>query len=196
MLNEPVLILNRSWMPLQVANIKRSITLLFKGHAEVVCPETFRTFNFFQWKEVSTDQSPGKFITTPNFRMILPEVLVLRNFNRTIKRQLRFNRKNIIKRDNQTCQYCGKRLVLSECTLEHIVPVSKGGENSWDNVVIACTGCNKKKADKSLEQAGMKLIRPPAKPRASVSVMPEISTLKSTWHPFLGKKETAQYVTS
>jgi 5-methylcytosine-specific restriction endonuclease McrA len=186
MLDSPVLVLNRSWLPLQVANVRRTVTLLFKGHAEVVCPETFRTFGFEQWKSYSA-RAGGRFLHTPRYRIAVPEVMVLRNFNDVVRRRIRFNRRNIFQRDRNTCQYCGKVLPAKDLTLEHIRPVSKGGESSWENVVLACVPCNKRKRDLSLEQAGMRLLRAPGRPRNPVRVLPEIPRPRESWQPFLGR---------
>jgi 5-methylcytosine-specific restriction endonuclease McrA len=187
MLNEPVLVLNRSWLPMQLANVKRSMTLLFKGHAEVVCPETFRTYSFNAWKQQSRPAAQ-RCLHTPHFSIALPEVMVLRNFNRVVKRQLRFNRRNIFIRDENTCQYCGQRLPTRELTLEHICPVSRGGASDWENVVLACKSCNRKKANRTPQEAGMRLLREPRKPRGLSSPIPHMPEPRSAWTPFLGRR--------
>ncbi|MFW5856684.1 MAG: HNH endonuclease [Planctomycetota bacterium] len=186
MLNDPVLVLNRSWMPLQVANVRRVMTLLFRNHAHVVCPQTFRTFDFDTWI-VEGNAASERFLHTPRFRVGVPEVVVLRNFNRVVRRRIHFSRRNILDRDNHTCQYCGRRLPERELTLEHIEPVSKGGPTTWENVVLACRQCNRRKANRTPEEAGMPLLRPPRAPDQLYSTRPRIGTVRENWVPFLGE---------
>ena len=76
-----------------------------------------------------------------------------------------FNRRNLFIRDENICQYCGKRFSTDDLTVDHIIPRSKGGQSSWLNCVLACISCNRKKADYSLEKIGMSLIRSPFKPK-------------------------------
>ncbi len=184
MLDEPVLILNRSWIPLQIADVRRGIVLLYKGVAEVVCPRTFRTYDFARWVSASTgDDTP--YLQTPRFRLPVPEVLVLARFNRIVRRPIRFSRRNVLVRDNWTCQYCGRRFPERELTLEHVRPISRGGTNSWRNVVVACTACNKRKADRTPSQAGMRLLRTPREPRRLYTTRPQLRRVRATWEPFL-----------
>jgi 5-methylcytosine-specific restriction endonuclease McrA len=184
MLDEPVLVLNRSWLPLQVANVRRIMRLLYRHHAYVVCPRSFRTFDFESWKSQS-DELDGPFLHTPTFRIGVPEVVVLRKFNRTIRRHIRFSRKNIILRDQWTCQYCGRQFPERELTMEHVQPVSKGGPNTWENVVLACAQCNRHKANRTPAEAGMHLLREPRKPKVEFVTHPRLSTVRETWQPFL-----------
>ncbi|MFH0911519.1 MAG: HNH endonuclease [Planctomycetota bacterium] len=183
MLNEPVLILNRSWLPLQVGNVRRSILLLYKGVAEVVCPYTFQTFDFERWKQQSLFNA-DRSLATPYFRLRLPEVIVLTAFNTTIRRRIRFNRRNVMTRDNHTCQYCGRKLTDREITLEHVRPVSRGGDHTWENVVLACPMCNKRKGDRTPEQAGMRLLRMPRRPHALFATAPRVPRIRVAWQPF------------
>lgn len=192
MLDEPVLVLNRSWLPLQVASVRRCIALLYRSHAFVVCPDTYRTFDFDAWRQ-HTDvfHTEKPCIHSPSFRILLPEVMVLRNFNRTIRRRIRYNRRNIMARDEHTCQYCGKRLPESQLTLEHVLPVSKGGDDTWENVVAACRTCNNGKANRTPQEAGMKLLRPPRRPHQSYITTPVLPKVRPNWAPFLGQPVAA-----
>ena len=90
-----------------------------------------------------------------------PHVIRLTKFDRHRRQRVPLNRRNIYHRDANTCQYCGKRFPYSELSLDHVVPRSRGGADSWENLVCACTNCNSRKADKSLAQARMQLIRTP-----------------------------------
>jgi 5-methylcytosine-specific restriction endonuclease McrA len=91
-------------------------------------------------------------------------------------------RENIFKRDNYSCQYCGKRLTYKSGTIDHIIPQSKGGKHSWDNVVVACWPCNNKKDSKTLSEAGMFLLRKPYSPRWITLVLGSVdASLRASW---------------
>lgn len=96
----------------------------------------------------------------------LPSVLRLRKFiHRKYAQQVRFSRPNIYLRDDHTCQYCAKKFPTKELTLDHVMPVSRGGQHTWDNVVAACGKCNNKKGNRTPSEARMPLLRTPAKPK-------------------------------
>lgn len=86
-------------------------------------------------------------IHSPSYTMKVPAVIMLKDYWKP-KSMVRFNKKWVFLRDNYTCQYCGKELHAKECTLDHVVPISKGGKTVWHNVVTACQPCNQEKADK------------------------------------------------
>jgi 5-methylcytosine-specific restriction endonuclease McrA len=100
---------------------------------------------------------------------------------------VRLSRQNIFLRDEHTCQYCRKKLGEKRLTIDHVVPLSKGGRHEWTNVVTACSGCNNKKGDKSPERANLRLARVPEKP----SWLPnrdldlEGNSLPKAWRPYL-----------
>ncbi|MEI7474518.1 MAG: HNH endonuclease [bacterium] len=134
-----VLLLNATDEPLNVCSIKRALVLIMKGKAE----EVIKTCNA---EEVE----------------IIPTVIKLRYFVAVPKKELPFNRKNIFHRDDYTCQYCGCK--ITKPTLDHVYPKSRGGKNSWENLVTACSKCNFHKADRTPEEAQMPLLSEPAKP--------------------------------
>ena len=106
-------------------------------------------------------------INSPSKTFKLPAVIVI--FNVVKETCLRSNctRKNVMNRDNFTCQYCAKELTSSALTLDHVMPRSRGGKNTWTNLVAACKKCNQKKGSQTPEEAGMKLIRKPVEPRGA-----------------------------
>ena len=164
MLNESVLVLNRSWIAVHIANVRRAIRLLYQGYAKVVSPEDFSTYNVDDWKELSV-AADEYCIHTVNFKLMVPEVIVLTVFNGVYRRDVRFSRRNIFERDKNRCQYCSKKFKKWELTLDHVVPRSMGGRSTWENLVLACVPCNVGKGDRLPEEAGMPLIRKPRKPR-------------------------------
>jgi 5-methylcytosine-specific restriction endonuclease McrA len=106
----------------------------------------------------------NRFIHAPSFRLMLPEVILLRGFGKVPPRSVKFNRRNIYLRDNFTCQYCGTKPPKEELTIDHVVPRARGGRSTWDNVVLACQGCNARKGSRPLEQLSMKLKKAPKRP--------------------------------
>jgi 5-methylcytosine-specific restriction endonuclease McrA len=103
---------------------------------------------------------------SPNMTIYAPAVVRLKKFSRFEPMKLRFSRANVYARDKKICQYCGNKFQLRQLTLDHVIPKSMGGDNSWTNIVTACRGCNAKKADRTPQQAKMKLLNRPQYPNA------------------------------
>lgn len=102
----------------------------------------------------------------------LPSVLRLNQYiHQKFTNSIRFCRDNVYLRDNYTCQYCHKEFPRRKLTLDHVQPLSRGGTNSWGNVVAACGPCNNKKADKTPKEAGMPLLKAPTRPKHLTSAM-------------------------
>lgn len=168
-----VLVLNKSWVVVNVASVRRAMGLLYQDLARAVHPEDYSLYDFDDWCELSKFEKTGRMIMTPSAEIRVPEVILLNAFNGFFRREVRFSRRNIFERDKQTCQYCGVKLSKSDLTIDHVVPQSKGGTDSWDNLVLACVKCNVRKANRTPEQANMPLLRKPVKPN---------------WLPTLGTK--------
>jgi 5-methylcytosine-specific restriction endonuclease McrA len=143
--------------------------LLFNDQARVVHPDDYALYDFDDWCGLSraeeTFATAGRYINTPSMRLRLPEVIVLTAFNRFVKREVRLSRKNIFERDQSTCQYCGKRYSKSDFTIDHVMPRSRGGRDTWENLVLACVKCNVKKGNRTPMEAHMPLLREPGKPK-------------------------------
>ena len=143
-----VLILNQTFEPLHVCSARRAVVLVFSGKAERV--------------EDST-----RVIRSPSTTFLLPSVIRLQRYIRKpVQPTIAFNKKNILKRDAHTCQYCGRN-GGERMTIDHVIPKSLGGRTVWENVVSACRGCNLKKGNKRPWEVGMHLLRKPAKPHSS-----------------------------
>jgi 5-methylcytosine-specific restriction endonuclease McrA len=168
MLDGQVLVLNRSWVAVNVAPMRRALTLLFQGHARVVHPGDYTLYDFEDWCALSRERENfdgGRFIHTPALQIRLPEVILLSSFNGFIRREVRLSRRNIFERDRHRCQYCGKRFPKADLTIDHVLPKSRGGRDTWDNLVLACVRCNLKKRNQTPEEARMHLLRKPATPK-------------------------------
>lgn len=190
-LESNVLVLNKLWQVIDICSVKRAICLLYLNHAQVVVKKggSFYTFGFEDWKDFSQEnlEKGDDFINTVSYRLKTPRVIILLFYDSLPPRRVKFTRKNIYRRDNNTCQYCGRRLRTEELNLDHVVPLSRGGKNTWENVVCSCITCNMRKGNRTLPEAGMKLIRKPKKPDWRTFVnhsLPQVSS-KMDWKEFL-----------
>lgn len=141
------LVLNASFEPLHIVSWQRAIQLLFQGKVEVI--EEY-------------DQE----IRTVRLTMKIPAVLRLIQYIPLKKKKnvIRFSRTNIFLRDGYTCQYCAKKFIKTNLTLDHVIPVVQNGPKSWENIVTACKPCNQRKGGRTPSEAGMRLIRKPRYP--------------------------------
>lgn len=181
MVSNGVLVLNRNWTAIHVCGVQRAISLLVQDLAQVVSDD-FQTHDFTSWRDLSqhVEEEGNRFIHSPSFRLMVPEVILLTRYHRIPPRAVKFNRRNIYIRDNFTCQYCGCKPGREDLTIDHVHPRSRGGRSEWENVVLACQRCNAKKGSRLLEEAPMNLLRPPRKPHWLTVVR---HTLKSQNRP-------------
>jgi 5-methylcytosine-specific restriction endonuclease McrA len=167
-LNAPaVLVLNASYEPLHVCSIKRAVTLLMHEIAERI-------------------EDGTQLLHSPSTSIIAPSVIRLRRYiKRPPRFHIAFNRRNVFRRDNHTCQFCGKH--GGDLTLDHVIPRSRGGRNSWENIVTACRECNSKKRDRTPSEAKMKLSREPYAPRFVFSTAyGQAPRFDPAWEKYLG----------
>lgn len=154
--NRPVLVLNRHWLAVHICTVRRALTLLYQGLAQVVA-ENYQTFDFDSWREISESESAVNtdLVRAPGFQFKVPSVIVLQHYHQCPPRTVRFNRRNIYVRDRFRCQYCGDSPGREKLTIDHVVPRSKGGRSTWNNVVVACVQCNSEKGDRLPAECGM-----------------------------------------
>ncbi len=179
-----VLVLNKSFLPVQITTIRRAFCLLYAGIAKAVNSQ-YETFDFESWRQLRVEVNEDAIGLVD--RMIkVPRVILLIAYDRVPKRRVRFSRHNIFARDKNTCQYCGKRFATSDLNLDHVVPRSKGGITSWENVVCSCHRCNRLKGGLTPGQAGMRLINPPRKPSWTPPLNVSLKeAMRKEWVPFL-----------
>ncbi|HVX62968.1 MAG TPA: HNH endonuclease [Pirellulales bacterium] len=192
-LSASVLVLNRFYMAVHVVSVRRAFTLLFRDLAEVVHVEQgqYANYNFESWREISELKAKLKepnedWVKAVNFEIQVPRVIRLLFYDRLPKQAVRFNRRNIFARDANRCQYCGKRFPTSELSLDHVLPRSRGGETSWENIVCSCVKCNVKKGGRTPHEAHMQLIRQPSCPKRSPLLSLKLGNPKyESWKSFL-----------
>lgn len=158
-LDHSVVVFSKNYLPISRVNIKRAIALMVTGKAEALD---------------LTDETAW-LVRSPNLVIAVPQHIRL-----TIASTERIwkvppvNRREVLKRDNHSCQYCGSNKHL---TLDHIIPVSKGGQHKWDNVVTACEPCNQRKRDRTPSEANMPLRTKPKAP-----MHPTVAFAENFWH--------------
>lgn len=184
-LSNRVLVLNKSWTPVGTSSLKRAMVLVFKETALIIEPEAYQLFTWDDWSKLRPCEGEDKLMSAhAEFRV--PEVILLKSYDKYPKPRVHFSRRTLFKRDSQTCQYCGIQPGTDELTIDHIIPKAQGGVTSWENCALACVDCNRKKADKRPEQAGMKLLKQPKKPKFNLFKTDIKKPIKS-WEQFLGE---------
>lgn len=166
-MDKRTLVLTPWYFPHKVVRWQAAVTLLYLDKVEVLA-------------------SYAEELCSPSIRIRTPAVLRLKKKVVAIKRGVRFSRLNVYTRDNYTCMYCGQRLGPSNLTFDHVLPRSKGGGTGWDNIVTACHACNRRKGNRTPEQAGMLPLRPPHRPQTLPVLPPRIDlrTAPDEWQPF------------
>ena len=188
-----VLVLNRFYMAIRVVDVRRAMTLLYRGCAEVITIEEDRysSYDFETWCELSQLHSLEKqpdedYLRTPHQDVQVPRILRLVLYDKVPKSSVRFNRKNLFARDGYRCQYCGQTRPMSQLSLDHVMPRSLGGRTTWENVVCSCMSCNSRKGGRTPSQAGMKLLSTPIRPRANPTLVATLRDSRyASWKSFL-----------
>jgi 5-methylcytosine-specific restriction endonuclease McrA len=162
-----VLVLNRNWQAIGVKTPADTFSMLMTDAAtaiNIAQDGSMMPIKWQDWIKLSVHESDFS-VNTVNKVIKVPKVIVLCRFDRVPKKRPRFSAKNIWVRDNFKCAYTGKNLKPSEGNIDHLVPKSRGGRTSWTNCVLACKEINAKKADKTPEEAGLKLLIDPKPPK-------------------------------
>lgn len=159
-----ILVLNAGYEPLGLTSIRRGVVLVQSDTADTVIASSL-------------------FLRTPSRPVPVPSVIRLRRMIRRPLGRLSLNRHNILRRDKYTCQYCGAKGKL--LTIDHVLPKSRGGRDTWENLVTACLRCNTRKGDRTPEEAGMPLLKKPRPPSYLAWITFEIPEIPAEWEPFL-----------
>ncbi|MEM7626090.1 MAG: HNH endonuclease [Planctomycetota bacterium] len=188
-LQSDVLVLNKHWRALRIVTAAEALADLFVGRVEAVAPD-YRAYDFTSWHELSEyasafEPEQHRFVRTVASTVLVPAVVRLLHFDRVTRPTLRLSRKNVYLRDNYTCQYTGKRLPSSELNLDHVVPTSRGGKTTWDNLVCCSIEVNSLKGDRTPSEAGLKLIRPPRRPDATELLFKSRPQRHDSWKHFV-----------
>lgn len=170
-----ILVLNSTYEPLQFCAARQAVLMVLTGRAEKI-------------------ECDGFVVRSPSITFQLPTVIrVLNRVQRMKRSSVSFSKKNILRRDNYTCQYCGDR--NHPLTIDHIIPKSRGGKTSWANIVVACKPCNLNKGSRTAAEAGMKIINKPSRPSCNYLAFTIPSGPRShvdAWGKYLPAKLAAQ----
>ena len=164
MLERSVLVLNQNYEPMSVCSVRRALLLILRGKAETV-------------------EKLGEVVRSVTQDHPVPSVVRLGRYIHAPRRRVVLSKRNILKRDNHQCQYCGRR--DGKLTVDHIVPRTRGGKGTWENLVCACAACNNKKGEHRPEQVGLKLRSKPKRPNNVSFIRNFIGVSDQRWKPYL-----------
>ena len=161
------LLLTPWMMPHKIISWQTAVTMSFLGKVEVI-------------------EEYDEEIKSPTFSIRAPAVVRLKKPLGGMKRGVKFSRINVFARDDFRCQYCGQKRPVGELNYDHVVPRVQGGKTVWENIVTSCYDCNSRKRGRTPEQAGMKLLRAPVKPKAlpMTTVIPRHGRIPEVWSPY------------
>ena len=160
-----VLVLNFTYEALNITSFQRAVKLIFSGKAEIV-------------------HDRDRLLASPTFEMRMPSIIRMLYYIRRPMQRVALTKKNILLRDDHMCQYCGAKGDRM-MTVDHVIPRSKGGPSTWENLVCACMRCNNRKNNRAPEDAAMTLRRRPRTPKYIPWIQVKRNTLPSEWHKFL-----------
>lgn len=163
-LSGSVLVLNQDYQPLTICSVRKSLLLIFSEKVETL--------------HVNLE----KRIRTVRHNFAFPSVIRLKRYAPVPYQRMVLTRKNILKRDRHRCQYCGS---IQDLTIDHIVPRSRGGEESWENLVTACNRCNNKKGNRTPKEAGILLKITPYRPSNVMFLRTFSNSISEDWKPYL-----------
>ena len=160
----PILVLNQNYQPLNICDVRRAVSLMGRGKAESLL-------------------ASGQYLRSASVYFELPSVIRLVYLVKRPMHRRRLSRREVFMRDGLRCLYCGVR--TRDLTLDHVIPRSQGGQHSWGNVVSACKVCNHRKAGRTPQQAGMRLLTEPREPRPNPYAFFHADRVQQSWRPFL-----------
>lgn len=192
-LDAKVLVLNKFYAAIRVISARRAFSLLVRDAAEVIHVDNgqYQNHDLTSWMEVSDLAQrfrPETFdwVRTVRVQIAVPRVIRLLGYDRLPAQEVKLNRRNLFARDRNQCQYCGHFFPTSELSIDHVKPRTQGGPDTWENLVCSCVKCNARKGGRTPEQARMKLVRRPIRPRRNPLITIKLGSGKyDSWKAFL-----------
>jgi 5-methylcytosine-specific restriction endonuclease McrA len=181
------LVLNRSWVVIHTTTVRRALTLAINRAAKIIAPDTFEVHDFESWSQLGVGHD-DPVVRTVSLAIRVPEIIVLSSYDAVPKKKIPFTRRNIYKRDDFTCQYCGRRMASEELSIDHVLPRSRGGRTSWTNCVLSCIRCNVRKGNRTPEEAGLDLLVRPKQPRWEPTVTIPVGKRRVSWAKFVSER--------
>lgn len=165
---DTVLILNRNWQAIHVKSPLEAMTMMYSDNAtalDIRGEDHMVPLKWSEWIQLPIENENDDFIQTVRGNIKIPKVLVLCNYDKVPRKRPKFSPKAVWDRDQGTCQYTGQKLTLQNANIDHVIPRSRGGKTDWANCVLTHKEVNAKKANRTPEEAGLKLIRKPQDPK-------------------------------
>jgi len=192
-LDAKVLVLNKLYVAIRVISARRAFAMLCRNQAEVIHVDRgqYLNYDFASWTEVSELQREFEpdlhdWVSTVRMQIAVPKVIRLFGYDRLPTQQVKLNRRNLFARDRNRCQYCGRSFPSSELTIDHVLPKSQGGGDSWENLVCACVRCNAKKGGRTPAQSRMMLRKTPVRPKRHPLISVRLGQERyESWKAFL-----------
>jgi len=185
-LSLPVLVLNRLFQPVRITTVRRAMRLLYTGTAQALDADG-ELFDFPRWLRLPVRAGVDDPLPIISGVLRVPRIVHLRRYARHRRATVRLTRRNLMIRDGFKCQYCGRHRPVRELDIDHVVPRSRSGEDSWTNLVTACQPCNRRKGRRMPTEAGMPLLNRPERPRWSTAAQLLVGAARryKEWEPFL-----------
>jgi 5-methylcytosine-specific restriction endonuclease McrA len=192
-LEAKVLVLNRAFAAVRVISARRAFVLLARDVAEVIDPTdgAYTNYDLSSWTELSElrmafEPDAHDWVRTVRIDLAVPKIIRLIGYDKLPDQGVKLNRRNLFARDRNRCQYCGSLFPSSELSIDHVVPRSQGGPDTWENLVCACVRCNSRKGGRTPDQAHMRLIAVPKRPRRNPLISVRLGNEKyRSWKAFL-----------
>lgn len=213
-LNSKVLVLNRLYVAVRVVSARRAFCLLMRDIAEVIdvqnasaapaanagatantdiadVGDQYLTYDFATWASIAAlqprfEKARYDWVRTPRLEIPVPRIIRLLGYDRLPEQTVKLNRRNLFARDRNTCQYCGRHFPTADLSIDHVLPRTQGGKDTWENLVCACIRCNARKGGRTPPQAHMKLVRPPERPKRNPIITLRLGHEKyRSWKAFL-----------
>ncbi len=190
-LETQVLVVNRHLQAVHIASARRAFVLMWTDIARAL-DASWVARDFEAWSRLEPEEGAAT-VGTSRGAMRIPLVLQLTAYDRMPRSSIRLTRRNIFLRDGHTCQYCGRRSSPRDLNLDHVMPRSRGGPMSWENVVCSCRVCNLRKGGRTPAEANMRLLRKPVRPRwAPILTLAFTPGRPKEWEPFLSNLQGAR----
>lgn len=194
-LNDQVLVLNRAYVPVDVVCVRNAISDAYTDDA-VIVDSDYTEYTWEDWYNLFSvpldEDFDYKYVSDKEAKIRVPEVIILNDFTDVPKREIKLTRRHLYIRDKGKCQYTGKKLSTREATLDHIMPRSRGGKNTWENLVLCDPRVNRQKDSKTPEEAGLTLLKKPSKPKWSPVYSSYLKKRPASWSKFVKEEDWSQ----